>query len=65
MALRHVATGRRIIERQLALIVQLRAWGHNTDEAEDLLGAFQRSQQIFENDLAQIILRRQHRKDAL
>jgi hypothetical protein len=58
MALGHVTSGRRIIERQLALIAQCRASGVNTDAAENLLGAFRRTQKIFEDDLAEIILRR-------
>jgi hypothetical protein len=46
-AQRHVDSGRRIIERQRALIARL-----GSPAAIDLLVVFERTQQIFESDLA-------------
>jgi hypothetical protein len=48
----HVTKGRRIVARQRQLIVEIRARGGDSENAEDLLGAFERSLAIFEDDLA-------------
>jgi hypothetical protein len=54
-AWRHVERGRVIIERQQALIARQRAFGHDAAMSESLLAAFERSQDIFEQDLRDII----------
>jgi hypothetical protein len=54
MALRHVESGRRIVDRQRALVARRKALGVNTDVSESLLEAFKRSQAIFEDDLADL-----------
>jgi hypothetical protein len=54
LALRHVENGRLIVDRQRTLIARIKALGVNTDEAESLLKAFERSQTIFEDDLADL-----------
>jgi hypothetical protein len=54
VAVRHVEGGRRIVDRQRALIARCKALGVNTDEAKNLLVAFERSQTIFEQDLADL-----------
>jgi hypothetical protein len=51
----HVTKGRGIVARQRQLIAELRARGGDSENAEDLLAAFERSLAIFEDDLAAII----------
>jgi hypothetical protein len=51
MAARHVETGRLIIARQRALLAR----GLTDMRGEDLLETFERSQQIFEEDLAALL----------
>jgi pantothenate kinase-related protein Tda10 len=49
---RHVRRGREIVARQRKLIADLGAQGSDTQVAEELLAAFERSQELFEDDLA-------------
>jgi uncharacterized protein YciI len=51
---RHVASGREVIRRQRDLIDRKKAHGRTTDDAEDLLAVFERTQTIFEDDLTRI-----------
>ncbi len=53
-AKRHVADGLRVIERQRALTDRQQALRRDTELSERLLAAFERSQGIFEDDLARI-----------
>ena len=48
----HVQLGRLLIERQKEIVERHRIEGRDTKPAEDLLAAFERSQQVFERDLA-------------
>lgn len=57
MAERHVRDGRAIVARQRGLIERYRSRGHSTFASEELLSCFERTQAIFEDDLAR--LRRQ------
>ena len=52
IASRHVRDGRTIVERQRRLIDDLRRRGISTESSEALLRSFERSQAIFEDDLA-------------
>jgi hypothetical protein len=54
LALRHVQSGRVIVDRQRALIARSKALGVDTARAESLLICFERSQTIFEQDLADL-----------
>ena len=55
VALKHVEGSRRIIERQRFLVVRRKALGAaNTDQSESLLGTFEQTQTIFEQDLAEL-----------
>jgi hypothetical protein len=54
LALQHVISGRRIIERQRRLITQRKAIGADTGESERLLVSFEKTQVIFEQDLADL-----------
>lgn len=49
-AQRHVDSGRRIIERQRVIVAR-----HGMPSAIDLLESFERTQQIFEMDLADLL----------
>jgi len=51
MASRHVAEGRRVVERQRALISSQRKAGLDTSASEKLLNLFESTQAIFEDDL--------------
>jgi hypothetical protein len=53
-ARRHVVSGREVIRRQRDLIDRKKAHGRTTDDAEDLLAVFERTQTIFEDDLTRI-----------
>ena len=53
-AAQHVLDGRDVIDRQHDLIARQKARGRNTELAEQLLDRFERSQAIFESDLARI-----------
>ena len=52
-ARRHVDSGRRIVERQRVLAARLRS-----ESSADLLARFERTQQIFETDLADLLARK-------
>jgi hypothetical protein len=54
LALQHVISGRRIIERQRSAIAQRKAVGADTSESERLLENFEKTQMIFEQDLADL-----------
>jgi hypothetical protein len=54
MALRHVMRGREIVAGQELLVSRLRLKGLPTIEAEEILGNFRVSLQIFEEDLTAI-----------
>ena len=54
MAAHHVRSGRLVVERQRALIRRGQEAGRNTDASEDLLALFERTQAIFEDDLARL-----------
>jgi hypothetical protein len=47
----HVLDGRQIVANQRLRIERLRAEGRDTESAERILGAFERSQEIFEKHL--------------
>ena len=53
-AQRHLELGRAIIEYYKELFERHRAEGRNTKSTEDLLEALERSQTVFERDLAQL-----------
>jgi hypothetical protein len=53
-ARRHVTRGQHIIDGQRILIGKQKALGRDTTRFEELLAAFERSQAIFEADLARI-----------
>jgi hypothetical protein len=53
-ALKNVENGRRAVEWQLGLLDRLRLGGFDTVRAEELLRHFERSQSIFEKDLAEL-----------
>jgi hypothetical protein len=50
MAQRHVEDGRRIIERQRALVARV-----GSQSSIDLLALFERTQELFEADLAALL----------
>jgi hypothetical protein len=52
-AYRHVLWGREVIGLR-DLIARKKATGRNTDQSEELLVTFERTQSIFEDDLARI-----------
>jgi hypothetical protein len=53
-ARRHVQLGGATIERHKKLLESHRIEGRDTKPAEDLLAAFERSQKVFEHDLARL-----------
>jgi hypothetical protein len=53
-AQRHVADGRRAIDHQRSVISNQKALRLNPQASEDLLAAIERSQEIFEGNLARI-----------
>lgn len=56
MAARHVAAGRKVVVRQRALVAKQKKTGRDTLDSETLLGQFERTLAIFENDLRWIEL---------
>jgi hypothetical protein len=54
IAQHRVAEGQSLIERQRSLIRRQNLLGNDTTEAEELLVKFERSQAVFEYDLARI-----------
>ena len=53
-AQRHVELGRAIIDYHKELLERHRTDGRDTKPAEDLLEALERSQKVFEHDLAEL-----------
>jgi hypothetical protein len=51
-AWRNAETGRLIVKLQRQIVYELRAIGRDSKAAEDLLSQFERSQEIFERELA-------------
>ncbi len=58
-AQRHATNGRRAIDHQRAIIAKQGALRLNTQASEDLLAAFERSQEIFEGNLARVLRERE------
>jgi len=58
-AQRHLELGRAIIEYYKELLERYRAEGGDTKSTEDLLEALERSQTVFEHDLAELEQRRE------
>ena len=54
----HVEWGRRVIARQQQYLKELRDSGRDTEAAEKLLLMFERTQKVFEHDLADLEKRR-------
>jgi hypothetical protein len=54
MARTHVEWGRRVIARQQQYVKELRESGRDTEAAEKLLAVFERTQKVFEHDLADL-----------
>lgn len=54
MARRHVAEGRRTVERQRSILAELRTDGHPTSIAETLLQEFMRSQKLHKEHLSRL-----------
>lgn len=61
MAHRHVATGHSIIARQHNVIAKTHKLGTDASSAEELLVQFEKSQAIFEDDLARLLRERDSR----
>jgi hypothetical protein len=61
VAERHVTDGRRAIDQQRSIIARQRVLRVDTQASEALLAAFERSQEIFEGNLARLL---QERVDA-
>jgi hypothetical protein len=55
-ARRHVEVGRLLIERQKQIVERHRLEGRDTKPAQDLLTAFERTQEVFEQDLTRLEL---------
>jgi hypothetical protein len=58
-ACRHVSDSRRAIDHQRSIIAKQGALRLNTQASEDLLAAFERSQEIFKGNLARVLLERE------
>ena len=58
LARTHVQKGREIVARQRDLIARMRALRADPARAEDLLGQFERTLRIFEDDLARLELKK-------
>jgi hypothetical protein len=54
----HVEWGRLTIVRQRQIVEKLKAEGRNSKAAEELLAVFERTQKVFEHDLADLEKRR-------
>ena len=54
-ARRHVELGRLQIKRHKEMVERHRAEGRDTKPAENLLAAFERTEQVFERDLARLV----------
>jgi hypothetical protein len=55
IAERHVDTGRRAIDHQRSIIASQKALRLNSRASEELLSAIERSQEIFESNLARLL----------
>ena len=55
-ARRHVEVGRLLIGRQKEIVERHRLEGRDTKPAQDLLTAFERTQEVFEQDLTRLEL---------
>ena len=53
-ARRHIEVGRLLIERQKEMVERHRLEGRDTKPAQDLLTAFEHTQQVFERDLTRL-----------
>jgi len=53
-ARRHIAVGRLLIERQKEIVERHRLEGRDTKPAQDLLTAFEHTQEVFERDLTRL-----------
>jgi hypothetical protein len=58
VAERHVTDGRKAIDHQRSIIARQKALRVNTEASEALLAAFERSQEIFEGNLARLLQER-------
>ena len=58
-ARRHVEVGRLLIERQKQIVERHRLEGRDTKPAQDLLTAFEHTQEVFESDLTRLELMQQ------
>jgi hypothetical protein len=59
LAEKHVTRGRQLVDKQREQIKRIRAQGRQSAEAEHLLGLFEQTLAIFEEDLAAIVERSQ------
>ena len=59
LARHHVSVGRSAIDRQRSIIAKQKSLRMNTQASEDLLAAFERSQEIFEGNLTRVLQERQ------
>ena len=53
-ARRHVEMGRLLIKRQKEMVERHRVEGRDVKPAQDLLAAYERTQQVFERDLTRL-----------
>jgi hypothetical protein len=58
LARRHVEWGRQVIDRQRQYLEELKESGRDTEAAEKLLVVLERTQKVFERDLADLEGRR-------
>jgi hypothetical protein len=58
-AAHHVAVGRNAIDQQRSIIAKQKTLRLNTQASEELLAAFEQSQDIFEGNLARILRERE------
>jgi hypothetical protein len=59
LAQRHVSVGRSAIDQQHSIIAKLKSLRLSTQASEDLLAAFQRSQETFEGILTRVVQERE------
>ena len=58
LAQHHVNVGRSAIDQQRSIIAKQKSLRLNTQASEDLLAAFERSQEIFEGNLSRVLQER-------
>ena len=58
LAQHHVSVGRSAIDQQRSIIAKQKSLRLNTQASEDLLAAFERSQEIFEGNLSRVLQER-------